>query len=237
MAGLFSKILPWLGGGLFSKSAKNFLTGTPGKYKELSTLTGAQQPLQQQLINAGMGQGAGGAFGNAADYYYGNLGNTPEDYDRFAAPELRNFNENIVPGLAEQFAGMGSGGLSSSGFRNSLGGAAADLSERLGAMKSQLRSDAASRLIGLGGMGLNPVKENIYESGQPGFLDQALPAAGNAAAMYFGAPPIFGQNQQKQPSKFGMNSFGAQKVGRNSSPYGMQAANAARASGFNMGGF
>lgn len=235
--GLFSKILPWLGGGLFSKSGKNFLTGTPGKYKELSTLTDAQQPLQQQLINAGLGQGAGGAFGSASDYYRDLLSNDSQTAQMMFAPEMRQFNEDIIPGLAEQFAGMGSGGLSSSGFRNAGVQAATDLSERLGAIRAQLRGQGAAGLANIGAMGLNPVKENIYEAGQPGFLDQALPMAGNAAAMYFGAPPIFGQNQQKQPSKFGMNSFGGQNVGKKTSPYGIQGANAANISGLNMRGF
>src|SRR6185503_11605046 len=108
-----------------------FLFGSPETRENVSTLRKEQEPLYQQLTKAGMQKGAGGAFGDAADYYRGLLSDESPDMEAFAAPEMRRYREQIVPELSEQFAGMGSGGLSSSGFRNAQMGAGTDLSERL----------------------------------------------------------------------------------------------------------
>ena len=123
---------------------KDLLLGTPEKRENVSTLRPEQEGLYNQLINSGQKQGAGGAFGNAADYYRGNLSNNPEDFQAFAAPEMRRFNEQIIPDISEQFAqgGGGQGSLSSSGFRNAAIGAGTDLSERLGAIRANLRQNA-----------------------------------------------------------------------------------------------
>lgn len=170
----------------FRSGASDFLTGTPEKRENVSTLRPEQEPLFNQLQNASQGRGAGGAFGNAADYYYGNIGGTPEDYERFAAPEIRNFSENIMPDIAEQFAGMGSGGLSSSGFQNSAIQAGAGLAERLAAMRANLRSQAAAGLQGIGQAGLGNFSQNMTtQQGSQGILPSLAQAAPHAAAAYF----------------------------------------------------
>ena len=161
--------------GLWDK-AGDFLGGTPERTE--SNLLPEQVPLHEQLQRSAMGPGAGGAYGSAADYYYGNLSNDPEAFNQFAAPEMRRFNEQIIPGLSEEFAGMGSGGLSSSGFRNAAVGAGTDLSERLGAIRAQLRENAASGLTNIGQQGLQDRK--VYRPATPGFLQAAAPGIGKA---------------------------------------------------------
>lgn len=173
-----------LGGAATTKKGKEFLMGTPEKFEQLSLLGPEQQSLYQQLLAATQGEGAGGAFGGAADYYRDLLSNDSQTFDQMSAPEMRRFNEQIIPDLAEQFAGMGSGGLSSSGFRNAAVGAGTDLSERLGALRAQLRQQGAQGLMGLGQQGLQPYKENIFRPGKPGFLETAAPAAAKAAVSY-----------------------------------------------------
>lgn len=205
MAGIFSRI-------------GNFLFGKPGKYRDISRLTSAQEPLQQQLLRSAMGQGAGGAFGSAADYYRDLLSPDSQTAQMMFDPEMRRFREDILPGISEQFAGMGSGNLFSSGFRNAGIQAGTDLAERLGAIRAQLRSQGASGLANLGGMGLQPTKENIYEPGTPGLVDQALPFLGNVAAMGFSGSPMF--NRIQNP---GMTQFGSPRIGRNTSPYGSRS--------------
>lgn len=154
-----------------------FMFGTPEKNYQQSLLEPGQQPLKNQLVNAGM-QGQGGAFGQAADYYGDLLSNDSEDFNSFAAPEMRRFNEQIVPGLAEQFAGMGSGALSSSGFRNAAVSAGTDLSERLGAIRANLRSQGAQGLQNIGQQGLGQFSENIMRPATQGFGQQiAAPLA------------------------------------------------------------
>lgn len=170
-------------------SSGNFLTGRPGSWEQRSLLGPEQQGLYQQQQQALQGKGAGGAFGTVADYYRNNLSDESADFDAFARPELRRFREDIIPGLSEQFAGMGSGGLSSSGFRNAAVNAGTDLSERLGAIRAQIRQQSAQGLNQMGQFGLGQFNENIYNAGQPGLVDQIGPAIG-AAAGAFGGPAL-----------------------------------------------
>jgi len=193
-----------------------WFSGKKGKYKQVSTLTKEQQPLQSELVNAGSG-----AFNDVGDYYRGNLSNDPQDMQAFAAPELRKFNEEIIPGLSNQFAGMGAGdsGLTGSSFRNAAVNAGTDLAERLGSIRANLRQQSAQGLQQLGEQGLKPTVENIYEPGTGGFGDMIAPAIGKAAAAFAGNPAaaISAGSQL-------FNSFGGKKVGANSDPYGRNAS-------------
>lgn len=164
-----------------------FWTGDEGKFKQVSNLSGSQRGIQRQLENATRGHGAGGAFGNAADYYRSLLSDNPSTFQQMVAPEMRRFNEQIIPDLAEQFAGMGSGGLESSGFRNAAVSAGTDLSERLGAIRAQLRQQGAQGLTGIGQQSLVPHMQNIYQPGTGGALQSLAPAVGTAVGA-FGGP-------------------------------------------------
>ena len=173
-------------GGLFQS-----LFGKPERNYQQSLLGPEQQSLYSQLLGASQNPGAGGAFGSASDYYRGLLSDDNASIDAFAAPELRRFNEQIVPGLAEQFAGMGSGGLSSSGFRNAAVNAGADLSERLASMRAQLKQQAAQGLTGIGQMGLQKYFENIHRPetfGLAGGLSEGIgKGLGTAGASFLGS--------------------------------------------------
>ena len=132
-----------------------------------------------------MGRGAGGAYGESADYYRDLLSNDSADFNSQAAPQLRQYNEQIVPGLSEQFAGMGAGGLSSSGFRNAQVAGATDLSERLGAIRANLRQAGAQGLQNIGQQGLQNYSQNmVTEQGTPGLIQGAAPALAKAATNY-----------------------------------------------------
>lgn len=192
--------------GLFKEIGK-FFTGSPGKYQQRSTLGPEQQPLYQQLQQALQGQGAGGAFGQSADYYRDLLSDDSQNFQAFAAPEQRRFNEETIPGLAEQFAGMGSGGLSSSGFRNAAVNAGTDLSERLGAIRAQLRQQGAQGLSGLGQFGLGNFNENIYKQGQPGLIDTIGQGIGTGIGMFGkGYGQALGAGNNWLSNKFGKSS-------------------------------
>lgn len=208
----------------------DFLTGSPEKHKRVSTLRKEQEPLYKQLTQAGQQEGAGGAFGTAADYYRNLLSDNPADLQAFTAPEERKFREDIIPGINEQFAGMGAGGLSSSGFQNATVNAGTDLAERLGAIRAGLRQQGAAGLAGIGQAGLQNFSQDVMtQPGTQGLLPQALGAAGSS----FFSPAI-----GKLGDKFA-NSFGAPKVGGgNTSPYsgqggGIQSSNRASLPGFN----
>lgn len=170
--------------GFFSK----LFGGTPEKREFKSTLTDQQQGLHNQLTNSLQNRGAGGAYGDTADYYRDLLSNDSADYNAFSAPALRQYNQDIVPGISEQFAQMGAGGLSSSGFRNAQIQGATDLSERLGALRANLRQSGAQGLQNLGAQGLNPITQNVVtQQGSEGLLSQAAPIIGTALGS-FGGP-------------------------------------------------
>ena len=164
----------------------SFFSGTPARFEQRSLLEPEQQPIKNQLFNAAQGPGAGGAFGDAADYYRSLLSDNSSTYNALAAPQMRQFNEQIIPGLSEQFAGMGSGALSSSGFRNSAVNAGTDLSERLGALRAQLRQQGAAGLAGIGQQGLGQYSENLQYAPQGGLVDLIGPAAGAFGTAFLG---------------------------------------------------
>ena len=159
----------------------DFFTGTPAEYEQVSNLTPSQLKQQKQLQKAGRGRGAGGAFGESADYWRDILSNKPEAFSAFEAPQQRQFQEQIIPDLAEQFAGMGAGNLSSSGFRNAAVSAGTDLSERLANLRAGLRQNAAQSLFGVGQAGLTP--HTSYQQTNPGsegFLSNVASGLGSA---------------------------------------------------------
>lgn len=158
----------------------SFFTGRRGEFQQRPLIGPEQVPLYQQLVKAGLGPGAGGAFGEAGDYYRSLLSDDNSTFQSMAAPEMRRFREDIIPGLGEQFAGMGSGALSSSGFRNAAVNAGTDLSERLGAIRAQLRQQGAAGLMGLGQQGLQRFHENVYFPGQEGLLGSLASGIGSA---------------------------------------------------------
>lgn len=169
---------------------RNFFMGTPESFEQKSTLSPEQQKLFKQLMAALQGQGAGGAFGSAADYYRGLLSDNSADIEAFAAPELRRFRQETMPGLAEQFAGFGAGSglLGSSAFKNASAMASTDLGERLAAMRAQLRMQGAAGLSNLAQQGFQPIVQNIHRPRQPGFLESAAPAIGTAVGAAVGGP-------------------------------------------------
>lgn len=190
----------------------DFFTGSPEKHERVSTLTPEQEKVFSQLLQSIQGQGAGGAFGDSADYFRNILNDNPELMQQFMAPELRRYNQETIPGLAEQFAGMGSGGLSSSGFRNAAVNAGTDLSERLGAIRANLKQGAAGGLMGLGQQGLQNVSQDVMtQPGTEGLLSNLAPAIGAGLGSFAGpAGTAFGS----MAGNMFKSGFGS------SSPYG-----------------
>lgn len=199
----------------------SWLFGRSGKYRQRSTLGPSQQPLFNQMQSALQGRGAGGAFGNIADYYRGLMSDDSADFQAFAAPEQRRFREETIPGLSEQFAGMGAGNLSSSGFRNAAVSAGTDLSERLGAIRAQLRQQGVQGLQNLAQFGLSPqFTANYYEPGTTGFMGYVGQGLGGALAGAAGGIPgmiagglsgIMQARQQNQPQQNQNYGYGGQR--------------------------
>jgi hypothetical protein len=87
------------------------------------------------------------AFQNKILQMLGGQAEVP-DFESFAAPYKRDFQENIVPGIAERFGGAGA--LSSSGFNQTLGQAGAGLEEKLASLHEGLKSQRFGQLLPFG---------------------------------------------------------------------------------------
>jgi hypothetical protein len=164
----------------------SFFTGDPARNYQQSTLLPGQQQGYQQLQNAAQGKAATGVWGDLGNYYKDLMDPNGQNYNAMQAPEMRKFNEDIIPGLSEQFAGMGSGGLSSSSFRNAAVNAGTDLSERLGAIRANLRQQGAAGLANIGQQALGNYSQNVHQPGTGGMVDFIGPAIGTAAGSFFG---------------------------------------------------
>jgi len=159
--------------------------GSSPALKKKATGTAQQQQFGGQdligLLQQMMGQGGG--LNAANQYDQSLLGQGPEALNQFSAPYMQQFQEQIAPRIAEQFAGAGA--LSSSGFGQALGGAGAGLQSQLAQLFSQLQGQAAGRqqnqFQGLSQIGLGYSPFAYHEKqGSQGFLAPFLTAlAGN----------------------------------------------------------
>lgn len=169
-----------------------WLFGSPDKLKKVATGTKEQQALHNSILGQAMGmQGAGGGYDLAQNYFNNFLGeNQQQAYDQFSQPYLQQFNEQILPQIAELFAGAGA--LSSSGFGQALGGAASGLQSQLAQLFSQLQSQAAAQQYNqynqLSQTGLN-YQPFAYQKkqGSGGFLAPLLGGIGTAMGGPIGA--------------------------------------------------
>lgn len=76
------------------------------------------------------------------------LFNDPEFFKSFEAPLQRQFEEETIPGLANRFAGMGSGGsLGSTGFRNQLAREGSNLHTNIAAMRGGLQQQGVNQSL------------------------------------------------------------------------------------------
>lgn len=181
-------LLKWISP-IANKGYRDFWLGTPDQLKKIDTGTEEQKALHNQILAQAMGMSQQGGGYNLANQYYNNLlgGNQQQAFDQFSQPYLQQFQEQMLPEIAERFAGGGA--LSSSGFGQAVGGAASGLQSQLAQLFSQLQSQAAGQQYGqynqLAQTGLGH-QQFAYQHipGSQGFLGTALGAAGAA----FGGP-------------------------------------------------
>ncbi len=140
----------WLFGGSgyknITKQGEKALFGRGPKLQQLATGTPGQEKFGANLIQQLMDQiNGGGAYGQSQDYLSGLFGQ--DAFQNFSEPFnqqfQQQFQQDLMPRISERFAGMGgnsSGALSSTGFGQALGGAAAQGSSNLQAQLAQLFS-------------------------------------------------------------------------------------------------
>lgn len=164
----------------------DFIFGGGDETKKLDAMSPEQQQFLQQIMQmlgpeGQLGQGNEQAMQQLMEL----LDPSSEAQQRFADPYMQQFQQQTVPGLAEQFAGAGGsatgGALSSSGFGQAIGGAGANLQSQLAELKSKLQMGAGKDLMSqfstMSGQGLG-AKPFGYQQieGSPGLVPSALTA-------------------------------------------------------------
>lgn len=163
------------------------LFGTKGRVHQAQTLNPQQNMLQQNLIGGLQGgQSNIPGFGYLQNLLSGN----PEAFSAYEAPALRQFHQQIVPGLAERFAGLGMGAQGSSAFQQQLASAGGRLSQDLAAQRAGLQQGALGQLQGFYGQAMQPSFQNFYQQPTQGALHGL--ASGLGQGIGYGASGMFG---------------------------------------------
>jgi len=155
----------------------DWLFGHSPEGKQMTTQTEGQTGFQNQLLG-----GLGGPTGQGMDWLQQILSGDEEAFKSFEAPLKAQFEREIVPGISERFAGMGTGGAQdSSAFQQTLGRAGQDLSMNLGALRSGLKMNALQQLQGLMNPAMKQSFENVYDPGAYGIVGGMMQGAGEGA--------------------------------------------------------
>ncbi len=156
----------------------------------------------QQQIKGGMG-GPQQDINQSQPYQQGNqffhsLFNDPEFFNKFEAPAMRQFNEEIVPGLANRFASMGTGGaLDSGGFQRQLAREGSNLETNLAAQRGQMQQNAVPQMLGYAQQPINNWMTMLQQALTPTQNTYQGPSNGGwgslSAPFSQGAASIYGQ--------------------------------------------
>lgn len=145
-------------------SIGDFFFGQKGSIQNLPVLSREQQDLLGQLLG-----GLGGPLGLGLNNLTQMLSGSPEALEAFQRPAMRQFEQEIVPGIAERFTQAG--GQRSSAFGQQLGQAGANLAENLSAQRAGLQQNSLQQLLALLGQGLGTQTFKPFQiPGSSGFL-------------------------------------------------------------------
>jgi hypothetical protein len=157
-------------------SLSEILFGKSESFDKLSTKT----PEQEQLISMLLGGSQEGGS-EALQYLINLLGG---DLSAFEEPAMRQFQQEIIPGIAERFSGINAQG--SSAFQNALGGAGADLASTLAQLRAQLQGEAADKFLGLGqNLTSQQTFENLYRPASKGLVQSGVESFAKSAGSSF----------------------------------------------------
>ncbi len=162
----------------------------------------SMDPFNQQALSTllRMLKGGGGLqnnpmFQGGSNFLQNLFSNDPNQMQQFQAPYMENFQQNIVPDIANRFAGMGTGasGLSSSGFQQTLAQAGRGLQKDLASMRQGMQMQGLPQALQYAQQPISnqmtaaqAIPSQYYENpGQPGFFQSfasgAAQGAGKAA--------------------------------------------------------
>lgn len=120
-------------------------------------------------------------------------GGDESEFAAIEAPQKRQFSEAIGQ-MGSRFSGMGMGAQKSSGFQNTMGSAASNFAQELGAKRFGMKSQALKDLMEMSGMlmGQRPYENALVEkqqkSGLGGWGGVGGAAIGGGAGFFLGGP-------------------------------------------------
>jgi len=122
-------------------------------YKKMDPYSKGQRKLLDWLTKSIRKKGKKGIditrsplYRAGSEYLQDMLSGDSEAYQKFEAPAMRQFYEDILPEIAEKYAGAGAGSSSAFGLAATHAGGA--LSEQLAAMRENLRMQAVPQALG-----------------------------------------------------------------------------------------
>lgn len=176
-------IMDFIAGLITSKDGRRMLFGDEDKYSQQTLLTPEEEQYKQDVYGGGGIQG-NPLYQSGSDFLQRLMSGDPELMKQFEQPFMDNFNQNIVPGIAERFGGMGtgSGARSSSGLNNSLAQAGRGLQTDLAALRGGLQMQGAQQGLQYAQqpesnkMNLMNTRsfENTFQPGNNGLVGQGL---------------------------------------------------------------
>ena len=134
------------------------------------------------------------------------FGNDQGFWNQFEAPLMRQFNEEIAPGVANRFAAEGSGGsLGSTGFRNQLAREGSNLSTNIAALRGGMQQQGVNQALQYGQQPihnwmqqlqsvLNPTQNTYQGPSTGGWGSVVAPLIQAASSAYNGQSQNPGQN-------------------------------------------
>lgn len=155
------------------------MMGQPGRIEAMPSYSPEQQQLLGGLVG-GLGAPTQSALQNLQSMLSG-------DASAYEKPAMRQFHQQIVPGIMERFSGLGAGSQQSSAMGQMLGQAGAGLDERLAMQRAGLQERGASQLQSFLGTGMTKPFQYQQIPGIEGILQQLMAALGKAAGTGMGA--------------------------------------------------
>jgi hypothetical protein len=134
-----------MGGGGGGGDTQQLPTMTPEQLKLLNDIIAQIDPQQLSLYNDS-------TYKAGLPFLMQLLGG---DTSAIEQPVMRQFNEQILPGIANRVSGLGAGAQRSSGYQNMLSDAASDLAGNLASLKYNARSNALNTALSYSQAGNN----------------------------------------------------------------------------------
>lgn len=158
----------------------------PSGFKQFSlpTMSQDQKGIYDLLRNQFMGHAPG---------IYDQLGGLAKGqspfFESLEAPAMRQFQQQIAPGIANRY--VGSGIKNSSGLNNSLASAGQGLAENLQSQRLGIQMNAISQLLGLGDLLLQtPTMQSGLVQKKPSFWQQLSGGLGQGVGSAFPMLPF-----------------------------------------------